>query len=163
MSTLNIFLAAMTLYPDVQKRAQEELETMVGLDRLPTIADKDDLPYVSAVAKECLRWRSVVPLSIPHLCSEEDEFRGYRIPKGSIVLSNTWYVKHSCRFPRLWLIICCRAYARDERYYPDPETFKPERFLLDGVPSPKVRDPQKHVFGFGRRYASPELSRDSAS
>ena len=94
----------MASFPDVQKRAQEELETMVGLDRLPTIADKDDLPYVAAIAKECLRWRSVVPLSIPHLSVEEDEFRGYRIPKGSIVLSNTWSAKHSFRFLRPTLI-----------------------------------------------------------
>ena len=56
-----------------------------------------------------------------------------------------------------------RAMTREENEYLDPDEFNPERFLLDGVPNPKVRDPQKHVFGFGRRYASPELSRDSAS
>ena len=53
--------------------------------------------------------------------------------------------------------------SQEEDEYLDPDEFKPERFLLDGIPNPKVRDPQKHVFGFGRRYASPELSRDSAS
>ena len=53
--------------------------------------------------------------------------------------------------------------SQEEDEYLDPDEFKPERFLLDGVPNPKVRDPQKYVFGFGRRYVSPELSRDGDS
>lgn len=80
----------MASYPEVQKRAQDELDLAIGPGRLPTMDDKQSLPYVSAILKECLRWRSVVPLSIPHLSTEEDEYKGYRIPQGSVVVSNTW-------------------------------------------------------------------------
>ena len=80
----------MASYPEVQKRAQDELDLAIGPGRLPTMDDKQSLPYVSAILKECLRWRSVVPLSIPHLSTEEDEYKGYRIPRGSVVVSNTW-------------------------------------------------------------------------
>lgn len=81
----------MASHPEVQKRAQEELDAFVGPDRLPTVEDKPGLPYVTALVKECFRWRSVVPLAVPHLSTEEDEYNGYRIPKGSIVVANTWY------------------------------------------------------------------------
>ena len=49
------FVMAMILYPDVQKRAQEEIERVVGLDRLPEHEDRESLPYVYAVVKESLR------------------------------------------------------------------------------------------------------------
>ncbi|KAJ7776053.1 cytochrome P450 [Mycena maculata] len=90
---------------------------------LPDFKDEKALPYVGALVKEVLRWRNVTPI---------DEYRGYRIPAGSIVIGNVWAILH------------------DEAMYPDPYSFKPERFLLDGKPNPDVRDPQA-VFGFGRR------------
>ena len=52
----------MTLYPVVQKRAQKELDEVVGRGRFPNFSDRDDLPYVSNVVKESLRWKSVTPL-----------------------------------------------------------------------------------------------------
>ncbi|KAI0752807.1 cytochrome P450 [Daedaleopsis nitida] len=61
----------------------------------------------AAPALELLRWRSVLPLGIPHRAIEEDEYRGFLIPKGSVVISNLW--------------------RRDPKVYPDPEAFKPER------------------------------------
>ena len=78
--------------PHIQKRAQGALDAIVGPDRLPTFEDQASLPYITAIAKECLRWRSVVPLSVPHVTTQEDEYKGYRIPKGSIVISNVWYM-----------------------------------------------------------------------
>ena len=80
----------MTLFPEVQKKAQEELMAVVGPDRLPEYEDQDSLPYLRAVMKECLRWRAVVPLGLPHRAIEDDEYRGYLIPKGSIVIYNIW-------------------------------------------------------------------------
>ena len=80
----------MTLFPDVQRKAQEELAAVVGPNRLPDYADEPALPYVRALIRELLRWRSVVPLAIPHRALEEDEYRGWRIPKGAIVISNIW-------------------------------------------------------------------------
>ena len=82
----------MANYPEVQKRAQAELDTIVGTGRLPTLDDEKSLPYISALIKECLRWKSVTPLGVAHLSIEEDEYKGYRIPKGSIVVSNIWCV-----------------------------------------------------------------------
>ena len=84
----------MILFPEVQKKAQAELMFVVGANRLPEYDDEPSLPYIRAIAKECLRWRSVVPLGIPHRALEEDEYRGFRIPKGSIVLANIWCVPH---------------------------------------------------------------------
>ena len=91
-AVLSWWSLAMMLYPEVQKRAQAELDMVVGPHRPPTFADKPDLPYINALVKECLRFRPVVPLSLVHLSLEEDEYRGYRIPKNSSVVSNPWYV-----------------------------------------------------------------------
>ena len=80
----------MASYPEVQKRAQAELAAVVGPHRLPTFADKNDLPYVSALIKECFRWKPVVPLALVHLSMEEDEYKGDRIPARAAVVSNPW-------------------------------------------------------------------------
>ena len=82
----------MTLFPEVQSKAQAELMTVVGPDRLPDFEDKEHLPYVQAVVKECMRWAPVAPLGLPHLAMEDDEYCGYFIPKGSVVIANIWYV-----------------------------------------------------------------------
>lgn len=56
----------MMLFPDVQRKAQWEIDAVVGGDRLPRIEDRDQLPYVGAVLKEVLRWRPVVPMGAFH-------------------------------------------------------------------------------------------------
>ena len=90
LSTVQSFFLAMASFPEAQKKAQAELEAVVGPNRLPEFSDRDALPYVNALIKELLRWRSVVPIGVPHRSIEEDEYRGYRIPKGSIVIANIW-------------------------------------------------------------------------
>ena len=90
LSTVQSFFLAMLLFPEVQKKAHEELMKVVGPHRLPEYDDEESLPYIRALAKECLRWRSVVPLSVPHRSIEDDEYRGYFIPKGSIIIPNIW-------------------------------------------------------------------------
>lgn len=77
---------AMVLYPSVQRKAQAELDAVVGPHRLPDFSDMKYLPYIVAVTKELLRWKLVTPLAVPHLTTESDEYRGYFIPKGSIVM-----------------------------------------------------------------------------
>ncbi|KAK7688867.1 hypothetical protein QCA50_007556 [Cerrena zonata] len=94
--TLQIFFYAMLTHPGVQKKAQEELERVVGLNRLPIMDDRAKLPYIEAILKELLRWNPVTPLALPHFTAAEDEYHGYRIPKGSIVLGNAWSVLDSC-------------------------------------------------------------------
>ncbi|KAJ7453461.1 cytochrome P450 [Mycena latifolia] len=132
VSSLGTFVLAMLSNPDAQKRAQAEIDSITGGKCLPDFDDEASLPYVSALVKEVLRWRNVLPVGVPHLLTTDDEYRGYRLPAGSIVMGNTWAILH------------------DEAMYPDPNAFKPERFLIDGKPNPAVRDPDA-AFGFGRR------------
>ena len=75
----------MAMYPHVQQKAQRELDSVVGPDRLPTHDDMESLPYIQAVMRECMRWVTVVPLGIPHRVMADDVYKGYRIPKGTIV------------------------------------------------------------------------------
>ncbi|TFK85641.1 CyP450 monooxygenase [Polyporus arcularius HHB13444] len=133
LSTVQTFFLAMASYPEVQAKAQAELDAVVGPSRLPEYSDQDSLPYINALVKELLRWRSVVPTGVPHRSIEDDEYKGYFIPKGSIVIPNIW------------------AYSRDPTIYPDPETFMPERWLKDGRLNPDVRDSETIAFGYGRR------------
>lgn len=60
------FIGAMTKWPSIQKRAQAEIDAIIGEDRSPTWADYARLPYVAAIVKECSRWRPVAPLGMPH-------------------------------------------------------------------------------------------------
>ncbi|KAI0754759.1 cytochrome P450 [Daedaleopsis nitida] len=132
-STISAFLLAMALHPDVQRKAQAELDAVIGESRLPELADRDKLPYVNAVIKEVLRWHVVLPLSLPHLNIADDEYSGYYIPKDSVVMVNVWSI------------------LQNEEEYPEPERFIPERFLQDGKLRSDVRDPATMAFGFGRR------------
>jgi len=132
ISTLTTFFLAMTLYPEVQKKAQQEIDEVIGKDRLPCMADRDKLPYLGAVYKEVLRWQSIGPVGIPHYTCEDDTYMGYFIPKGSIVIANIWNIAH------------------DENNYKDPMVFKPERFIKREDYTPEL-DPHEFVFGFGRR------------
>lgn len=124
--TLESFTLAALLNPDVQQKAQAELDLVVGGYRLPVFSDKANLPYINALILEVLRWRPVLVTGIPHAVSQDDEYLGYRIPKGSVVMANSWALGH------------------DESVFPDPETFKPERWIENP-------DLPIHMFGFGRR------------
>ena len=88
-----VFLA-LSLNPDVVKKAQAELEAVVGPHRLPNPKDQESLPYVNAIVLESLRWHVVVPLAVPHRTIEDDEFHGYFIPAGTNILPNSWHVDH---------------------------------------------------------------------
>ncbi|RAL12933.1 cytochrome P450 monooxygenase fmaG [Aspergillus homomorphus CBS 101889] len=132
VSTLGSFYLALVLFPEVQKKAQEEIDRVVGTSRLPGFADRENLPYVEAVVKEAFRWHPVVPMGVVHKSTEEDTWGGYYIPKGSQILPNIW------------------AFLHDPKTYPDPSSFKPERFLASENHTPE-RDPHLLAFGFGRR------------
>lgn len=93
-ATLQAFCLAMVHFPTYLPMLQEEIDRVCG-DRLPTNADKANLPFLRAVIRECFRWRPPVPTGIPHLCTEDNEFEGYIIPKGSVMHPLEWYVHHS--------------------------------------------------------------------
>ena len=104
-----LFFLAMSMYPEAQAKAQTQLDEVVGNDRLPEYSDLVNLPYIQAVVKELLRWQPVVPTGMPtfiasdkirlivttaspHKMSSNEMFRGYYIPKDSIIIGNSWYV-----------------------------------------------------------------------
>jgi len=61
-SVMSWFMLGMTAYPEVQRKCQEELDRVIGRSRMPTLADRDHLPYICATLREALRWRAVSPL-----------------------------------------------------------------------------------------------------
>ena len=99
-SALKTFCLAMSLYPEVQRKAHVELDAVVGHDRLPDFSDRDSLPYLNAIIKESLRWMNITPLGLAHCTTEDDEFDGYFIPADSIVMANIWWASlglpHGC-------------------------------------------------------------------
>lgn len=127
------FLIAMSLFPDVQRNAQAELDRVVSDNRLPDFGDHDKLIYVQAVTLESMRWLTTFPLGLPHRVSCDDVYKGFLIPKGTIVTANAWAMLHN------------------PEDYPDPDQFKPERFIKNGQLDPNVRNPLTIAFGFGRR------------
>ncbi|RYC56736.1 hypothetical protein CHU98_g9465 [Xylaria longipes] len=139
-ATLYGFICALLLFPEVQKRAQKELDDVIGSSRLPNLDDETSLPYIRACVKESLRWMPTAVLGgVPHATTRDDVYLGYRIPRGAGVVNNVY------------------AIHMDESRYPNPRVFNPERFLSDTQsaaeaarnPNPKARD--HFVFGSGRR------------
>jgi len=100
----------MALYPEVQKKAQAELDAVVGPNRLPDFEDRPSLPYINAILKESMRWYLVGPIGtpslsswllltiltgsvgFPHMATNDDEYDGYYIPRGTVVIANAWPV-----------------------------------------------------------------------
>lgn len=81
--------------PAIVKRAQAELDSVIKSGHLPDFDDQDNLPYITALTMEALRWRVITPIAIPRCLQEDDEYKGYRLPKGSIVIPNSWCVAGS--------------------------------------------------------------------
>lgn len=96
-STLQAAFLALSRSPSALKRAQAELDAVVGHHRLPNFDDEMSLVYVKATILEALRWHNVVPMGVAHASLADDELRGWFIPAGTIILSNIWceHVRHS--------------------------------------------------------------------
>ncbi|XP_055060509.2 cytochrome P450 2U1 [Misgurnus anguillicaudatus] len=121
----------MCLHPDVQEKVQREIDAVVGRERVPSLTDKGSLPYTEATIMEVQRMTVVVPLAIPHMSSETTEFRGYTIPKGTVIIPNLWSVH------------------RDPTVWENPDDFNPARFLDEqGM---LLRKECFIPFGIGRR------------
>ncbi|KAJ8487799.1 hypothetical protein ONZ51_g3966 [Trametes cubensis] len=128
------FMLAMVQYPDVARKAQEEIDSVLKGSRLPTLDDRPMLPYLDALMSEVMRWTAPVPLGLPHRVDEDDIYNGMSIPKGTLV------------FPNIWRM------TRDPELFPNPEDFIPERYLEEvDEATAKKRDPRSYIFGFGRR------------
>ncbi|KAL4259996.1 cytochrome P450 family protein [Pleurotus pulmonarius] len=136
-SFLHSFVMAMACYPEVQSKAQDEIDRVLRSDQLPLLEDYDDLPYLQAIIKELHRFRPITPAGIPHAASHDTQYNGFVIPEGSIIFMNTWGVFH------------------DPEFFDDPESFNPERYILSefgtkvGADTEGFRD--SLPFGAGRR------------
>ncbi|KAI0301751.1 cytochrome P450 [Multifurca ochricompacta] len=132
VAAIMTFLVAILLHPEIQKKAQDELDAVTGRERLPTFEDRPSLPFIEALCKETLRWKPVGPLAVPHATTKDDVYEGYFIPKGALVIGNTWAIFH------------------DPEAYPEPDAFKPERYIN---PDGSARDDPtlSAAFGYGRR------------
>ncbi|KAL5990696.1 hypothetical protein ACLOJK_011599 [Asimina triloba] len=126
--------AELLKHPEMMNKAQKELETVVGMDRMVEESDLASLEYVDMVLKESMRLHPVLPLLIPHQSTEDCSVDGYHIPKGSHVIINTWSI------------------GRDPNAWTDPEEFNPERYTgsASGI-DVMGHDFQLLPFGAGRR------------
>ncbi|KAL3884088.1 hypothetical protein ACJMK2_030310 [Sinanodonta woodiana] len=118
-------------YPDVQEKCFDEIQTVLGLKRFPSLDDRSHLPYCEATILETLRIAAVVPLAVPHASTRDVYFKGFRIPKESSILINLDSIFH------------------DSDIFRDPRVFSPERFLNS---SGQVMKPNEFIpFSCGRR------------
>jgi cytochrome P450 len=130
VATTNMIMAA-ACHPEAQKRVQEELDMVVGKDRMPTWKDSESLPQVHAYILETLRWRPVTPIGFAHRATQDIVWRGQCIPAGASVFGCHW------------------AISRDPEVFPDPEKFDPQRWIDDDG---RLRNNMtSYTFGFGRR------------
>ncbi|KAJ3530202.1 hypothetical protein NM688_g7744 [Phlebia brevispora] len=127
---------ALAEFPEIQKRAQKELEAVVGHARVPTFSDRPHLPYIDAIIREALRFHPMAPLGIPHVTTKDSVYNGYFIPVGTICLPNVWGMNHDTKV-----------------YGPDADEFKPERHInANGQLKTFDACPDGHVtYGFGKR------------
>lgn len=139
-STIYAFVQAMLVYPEVQKKAQAIIDEVIGVDRLPTMDDEEQLQYVRAIMKETIRWMPTTILgAVPHAVTEDDYYNGYLIPKGAGVLNNVWGIH------------------MDEKRHADPRRFDPDRYLDDrqslgeASANPDATKRDQFTFGAGRR------------
>ncbi|KDQ51281.1 hypothetical protein JAAARDRAFT_706542 [Jaapia argillacea MUCL 33604] len=138
-STMQSFFLFMLSHPLVLKKVKEEVDSVVGPDRLPTWEDEANMPYLIACIKETLRRRPPTIMGIPHSADQDDVYEGHFIPKGSTVIGNVWTIH------------------MDPIRYPNPQAFDPERFYKQNEQTkwssgPDMHDRDHYVFGWGRRF-----------
>ncbi|KAI3600343.1 cytochrome p450 [Moniliophthora roreri] len=140
-SSITSFILFILWYPEALKKAREEVDRVVGSDRLPTFEDEEQLPYIVACIKELLRCRPPTPVGIPHRSIEDTFYNGYFIPKGTLVFGNVW------------------AMHMDPVRFPNPREFNPERWFTPNEKAPGPMrwgnsgpDRDNYTFGWGLRF-----------
>ncbi|KAH9048003.1 cytochrome P450 [Lactarius deliciosus] len=136
-TALHWWLLVLLAHPEVQVRAQAELDEVIGYARPPTFADLPSLPYIRAMVKEALRWSPTAPFGVPHASSADDWYEGMFIPKGTLILPNMRVVNFDTAV-----------------FGADSARFNPARYLDEKGQVKVVMDGREegHVsFGYGRR------------
>ncbi|KAJ0535891.1 putative cytochrome P450 [Helianthus annuus] len=136
VSTMEWAFSLLLNHPDVLEKAQNEIDKVVGKERLVNESDIANLPYLRCVVSETLRLYPPTPLLLPHQSTEDCVVGGYHVPRGTVLLVNQWGIQHD---PKVWS---------------DPERFDPERFV--GFEASKDRF-RLMAFGAGRRACPGEL------
>nr|AUZ97938.1 cytochrome P450 monooxygenase E [Aspergillus terreus] len=109
-SLILAIVQAMTQYPEVQKKAHAEIDSVIGTDRSPAWSDFRKLPYINMMIKEAHRWRPVLPLGVVHGLATDDSYNGMHLPKHSTVILNVW------------------GMHMDPDRFENPDAFIPERY-----------------------------------
>ncbi|XP_046732073.1 cytochrome P450 2C20-like [Silurus meridionalis] len=110
-TTLRYALMLLIKHPEIQDQMQKEIDIVIGQERSPNMEDRKSLPFTDAVIHEVQRYIDLVPLNIPHYTTHQITFRGYTIPKDTVIL------------PLLHSVL------RDEEHWEKPWTFDPKHFL----------------------------------
>ncbi|KAM6124147.1 cytochrome P450 2J2-like [Pterocles gutturalis] len=127
-STLDLFLTGtettatairwallyMAAYPHIQEKVQLEIDAVIGQSRQPTMADKENMPYTSAVLSEVLRMGNIVPLGVPRMSTSDTTLAGFHLPKGTTLMTSLTSIMF------------------DKNVWETPDTFNPEHFLENG-------------------------------
>ncbi|KAA1473576.1 cytochrome P450 [Dentipellis sp. KUC8613] len=106
------FVLLMLNHPEVQAKAQHEIDEVIGEDRAPALEDFEKLPYVQAVMSEVFRMRPSLQMGVPHYSTADEVVNGYLIPKNTTIIMNIW------------------AMNRDPEVFYYPERFDPDRFFI---------------------------------
>ncbi|XP_062818370.1 cytochrome P450 2G1-like isoform X1 [Anolis carolinensis] len=110
-STLRYLFLLMLKYPEVEEKVHQEIDCVVGRNRIPAVKDRVNMPYTNAVIHEIQRLVDILPVGLPHKVTEDIEFRGYLLPKDTNIITLLGSALH------------------DPQYFSDPEIFNPEHFL----------------------------------
>ncbi|KAL0969175.1 hypothetical protein UPYG_G00223460 [Umbra pygmaea] len=130
---LQWILLLLIKYPHIQTKVQEQIDKVVGRDRLPNMEDKEGLAYLDAFIYETMRYTSFVPLTIPHSTTSDVTIEGLHIPKDTVVFINQWSVNH------------------DTLKWKDPHIFNPSRFLDENGALDKDLTNSVMIFSSGKR------------
>uniref|UniRef100_A0A7N2MEY2 Uncharacterized protein n=1 Tax=Quercus lobata TaxID=97700 RepID=A0A7N2MEY2_QUELO len=131
-STVEWALAELINNPEKMAKAQDELEEVLGKDRLIQEVDISKFPFLQAIVKETLRLHPPAPFLLPHKAETEVEMCGFTVPKNAQILVNVW------------------AMGRDSSIWTNPDLFMPERFLEQDIDF-KGQYFELIPFGAGRR------------